>query len=435
MLLSLVYNALLSVGALLYLPRFLYDRFVVGKYRESFSARWGCGVKALPRDGRFTIWVHAVSVGETKAVVKLLRELKGQMGEPRIVVSTVTETGMSEAKRSIPFADRWIYLPFDFSWVIGPVVRKIAPDLLILSETDFWYNFISAAKRGGAAVALVNGKLSARAAKRYSFLRYFSKKLFSLFDLFLLQSEHHRRRFEEAGARSDKLLVTGNIKLDDEKAPLPPSELAAWKEELGIEKGERVVVLGSTHHPEEALFLDLFLTKWSPYSDMKLFIVPRHPERFDEVAAMIEQRAIPYARLSLLKERRGDERVILVDAMGLLSKCYEIADLAIVCGSFTSRVGGHNIVEPCHYGVPVLYGPHMESQPELVRLVEKFGAALPVTRESVAEEVVSLLYNDRERAKKLGEAGRKLTAASKGATMKSCKQLAALVGRGSNARS
>lgn len=415
MLLSFAYNLTLLLFSCFAVPKMIFDYLVKGKYSDSFSQKFGFGLPAIDKGDRFLIWVHAVSVGETKAVTSLVRSLKKEYSNPLIVVSSVTETGHVEAKRVLSCADYHIYLPFDLSWIIRPIVKRIAPNLVVISETDFWYNFLDSAKRGGALIALVNGKMSKRSAFRYSLVKSFAKQLFSLFNLLCLQSDHYLSRFKEMGIDDKKIVITGNLKLDDEYPKVPKDELIEWKGKLGINPFDQVVVIGSTHAPEERNLIEKFESVWMKYPELKVVLVPRHTERFDEVAEILEALHIPFVRLSTMNKREGNEKVVLIDAMGLLRQCYQFADVAIVAGSFTDKVGGHNIIEPCYYGVPVLFGPHMETQPDLVKLVKTFGAGLQVKEEDVSVKVLALL-SDHTQRNKLGQAGLYLVKNAQGAT-------------------
>lgn len=426
MLYSLYYNSLLLFLGIVYFPKLLYDKIFRGKYTDSFSQRLGLNFPEINADGRYTIWVHAVSVGETKAVSSLVRRLKKRFHNPLIIISSTTETGHAEAKRCLACADYHVYLPFDLSFIIRPIIKKIKPDLVLVTETDFWYNFLEVSKEVGATTALVNGKLSKRSTRRFAYLKFFSKRLFALFDIICVQSDHHLPRFIKVGVPKVKVKVTGNLKLDDDYPDINEEELKAWKSELGIDESDKVVVIGSTHSPEEALFLEVFQKLWEKHPEIKLVIVPRHPERFEEVATILKSLNIPFTRFSNPRAKQGDEKVVLIDAMGLLRKCYQFADISFVGGSFIDHIGGHNILEPCWYGSPTLFGPNMESQPELVRLVKKFDAGIQLPLEKVAPTVLDLLYNNLSKREKLGEAGLLLAASSKGATKKTCDLLEAV---------
>lgn len=417
MIFSILYEMILWLLALLMLPKLIYDYFIQNKYKQSIARRLGFNFPLISKGTRPLVWIHAVSVGETKAITPLVKTLRAQLNNPVIVISNITETGHAEAKRSIPLADYHVYLPIDLRFIIRPIIKRAAPDLVILSETDFWYNFLKGAKDSGAVVAVVNGKISERSFNRFKKTPYFSKKLFSYVNLFCIQSKHYHERFKALGIEPNKLEVTGNLKFDDEYPRLTKEQHETWKRQFQITTQNQIVVVGSSHDPEEKLILEQMALVWKEKPHVKLLIVPRHPERFNTVAVLLEKENIPYLRFSQLENGSKNAKVILVDAMGLLRKCYQLADLAIVAGSYTPRVGGHNILEPSWYGVPVIYGPHMHSQPELVELMEDYEAGFQVPLDNLGEKIIELLQDSAQR-KRMGEQGLRMFQDINGATQK-----------------
>jgi len=394
-----------------FLPALLYQRLIKGKYRGNFLKRFGVDFPEIEKKKKL-IWLHAVSLGETKAIAPLAKKIKEEFADSRIIVSSITETGHAEAKKSIPFADAHFFLPFDLSWIIRPIVRRLSPDLIILSETDLWLNFLTAGKEAGAKIALVNGKLSEKSMRRYERFPFAARRVWPQIDLFCVQSEIYKQRFEKVGVPGERMVVTGNIKHDREIKPLDEGEKAGFRERLGILPGERVVVAASTHDPEERMFLSALKEIWKEHPAAKALLAPRHPERFDEAAELLRDEKIPFQRYSELSN--PSEKVILVDRMGMLDNCFQIADLALVGGSFTEKVGGHNILEPCAYGTPVLFGPYMHSQPDMTAMVLEYGAGRQIGLGRMAEEISALLRRPEER-RALGESGLKLMADCRGA--------------------
>jgi 3-deoxy-D-manno-octulosonic-acid transferase len=417
MILTLLYEIILIFLALLALPKMLYMLIVHKKYRKSLFKRFGRKFPKIQKGERPLIWIHAVSVGETKAIVQLVKLLKNEPGKPILLISSATETGHAEAIRSFPMADYHVYLPFDFGWIINSIVKKIAPDLVIVCESDFWLNFLKSSKNAGAKIALVNGKISERSLNRFKKVPFFTDVLFSMIDLFCLQNQHYKKRFEQLGIPSEKLHVTGNMKFDDPHPQLACDQLDSWKKQLGIQKGDQVLVAGSTHDPEEKLIIDLLPQLLRQFPHLKVVVVPRHPERFNEVEALLKRADVVTERFSKMNGNKQNVQVILIDAMGLLRQCYQLADVALVGGSFTNRVGGHNILEPCWYGVPVIFGPYMYSQPELVELANEYGSGIQVESKQLATTLQKLLQDSSERDK-LGMAGKRLVQDSHGATAK-----------------
>ncbi len=351
----LLYQLILHLALLFFIPKMLWERWRTGKYRH-LGLRLGIKYPKVRKEKKRLIWIHAVSVGETKAVAPLAKRLVGP--NTQLVVSSCTETGHLEARRSIPDADHHLFLPIDLIWIIRPILQRAQPDLVILSETDLWYAFLSEAKRLGAKIGVVSGKMSDRTCARMQRMLPFSRRLLGLVDLICTQNSSYSEAFIACGADPQTVQVCGNLKFDFDIPPVRPLEKVS---------GRPVITIGSTHNPEEEQLLTVLRPLWEKHPQMQLLLVPRHPERFDRVEAQLQLSGLRFGRLS--EGITGEEQVILVDTMGRLRDCYAQSQLAIVAGSFALHVGGHNILEPLDYGVPVLFGPHLFSQEELRHLV------------------------------------------------------------------
>lgn len=412
--LRFIYDFALMLYTLLFLPKFMWEAIRYRKHRKSFLEKLGFNmpVFTLPIDGP-RIWVHSISMGETKAVAPLVEQIRKQMPNASIVISTTTETGLSEAKRSMPELDHYFYLPLDFSWTMRRLTKRIKPDLLILVESDFWYNLVSFNKK----VVLVNGKISETSQSRFKLFSFFSKALFSQFDLFCLQSQRFASRFETLGVAPSKIVVTGNLKFDQ---PFPHLDIERWRNDLGISPTDKIITLGSTHDPEEDQLISAIEPLFDQFQNLKILLVPRHPERFPAVAALLDKKKIHYAKFSDHLPKQGNERIILIDAMGVLSACYQLSDIAIVGGSYVSHVGGHNIFEPAALGIPVLFGPHMETQKDLVDVVVHGGAGKQVPLASLTSTLEQML---RSPPLEMKQAGLKLAEEVQGATDRTWKSL------------
>lgn len=409
-----LYNTVLHLLALLALPLLAKQ-----KYRKKIAKRLGKDFPQIEKEGKALIWIHAVSLGETKAIAPLLKKLKALPSKPKILLTTVTETGLKEGKDL--GADYNGYLPLDFSYIIGRVVKAVQPDLLILTETDFWFNFQHSVKNSGGKVVVVNAKLSSRSFQRLLKLPRFAKKLFSTIDLFLVQGPLYEKRFSLLGVPQEKIVSTGNIKLDGFTVE---SDIESWKKQLHINPDDLILTIGSTHDPEEKIFIKIFATLFQKYPQLKVLLVPRHPERFDQVETLLKEGNISYGRLS--QGNLQDKKVILIDAMGKLRKCYQISDLAFVGGSFTEKVGGHNILEPPSYGVPVLFGPYMHSQPDFLDLANAYQAGECVAEKSLLATLEKYL-NDPILRKEVGARGLKLISESRGALEQTYKTITSLL--------
>ena len=369
-----LYNISLHLFFIFLIPKLLSCAICKGKYlrclRERITPR-------LPKkEGRKLIWLHAVSVGEVKALATLIPHIRKTTPSVFIFVTTVTETGQSLAKQVVAGANAIAFLPLDVSWVIKPFVRALSPDLLVLVEGDYWLNLILEAKRCGGTVVVVNGKLSDASLRRYLLFPIFSKQLFAPIDHFYVQGRSYIEKFLKLHVPEHKLTVTGNLKAD---VPLSlPEHKECFKKELGVQKADSIITLGSTHGGEEALLIDALFPLLEKHQDLKLLVVPRHPERFHKV-----------------KTSYHSSRVIVVDQMGILSQCYSVSCIAIVGGSFVKHVGGHDIFEPAKIGVPTVFGPYMHKQKDLVHLLVSSGGGMQVSLDMLTDAVDRLLHPRR----------------------------------------
>ena len=413
MLFALFYECILWILSLFFIPKMLIQMGLQGKYRKSFFKRWGKGFPSIEKGKKPLVWIHAVSVGETKAVAPLAKKMLEKEPGTLFVISSVTETGHEEAKKTLPFAHYHLYLPFDFRKKMDAILDRTKPDLVLFCETDLWYNFMRAAKNVGAEIALVNGKISERSFKRLQTFSPFSRRLFSMIDLFCVQGKDYQKRFAALQVPSHKIHVTGNIKLDTESKKLSLEEKAALRERLGIALSDLVIVAGSTHDIEEKILLEASKKLWKLFPRLKVIFVPRHPERFSKVAEIIRKEEVS---LRIYSERSsGNAQAILIDAMGLLKDCYQIGDVAVVCGSFTEKVGGHNILEPCEFGVPVVFGPYLHSQPDFLTLCREYESGIQTEKEGLANVLETLLSN-RSMRQEMGVRGKTLIQEMRGAT-------------------
>lgn len=360
----------------------------------------------IPNPGsKEVIWIHAVSVGEAKAIQTLFLSLRAQFADSFFLITTTTATGQSEARRSLSSADAFAFLPVDLSWIIRRWVKALRPKLFLLVEGDYWPNLLSEIKKSGAKTLLVSGKLSKRSSQRFARVPYFARKLFSKLDLLCVQNEAYADRFR-AFVEPSRIHIGGNLKLDHRPAPI---DCVFWKQKLAL--SQPAITLACTHAPEEEELLERL-----PLNDYFIFLAPRHPERFEEVAQILERKQISYFRWSCPAERKGGERVLLIDAMGQLPICYALSRLAIVAGSFHPAVGGHNILEPCLYGIPVLFGPYMHAQEELVQRVLSMEAGRQVTYDEISTWIQDFFTNSSRESQMRG-AATALIESSRGASV------------------
>ncbi|HEY3120493.1 MAG TPA: glycosyltransferase N-terminal domain-containing protein, partial [Vicinamibacteria bacterium] len=336
----LLYNIALSAAFVAAAPFYLWKGRRTGKYLRTFRERLG-RLPPLNRGGERSIWVHAVSVGEVLAVRGLVESLRRRFPGRRVFLSTTTVTGNTVARQSVA-TDGLFFAPFDWPGPVRRALEAVDPALLVLVETELWPNLIHEARRRGTRIALVNGRISPRSFPRYRRLRALLREVLEEVDLFLMQGEAHARRVREMGAPADRVRVLGNLKYD-----APPAGSGGEAGGLiAAEAGRPVWVAGSTARGEETLVLEAFRRARERVPSLRLVLAPRHPERFEEAAALVAAAGFHGARRSRLGAggwREGD--VLLLDTLGELAAAYAGATVVFVGGSLVAA-GGHNVLEP-----------------------------------------------------------------------------------------
>jgi len=415
-----LYSLLLILFFLIYLPiSFLQDP-TLRKYRRNLKERFGrYSPQLLERlKGSRPLWIHAVSVGETMAASPLIAELMRQRPQERIVLSTVTYTGNQVARERFPGADGIIYFPLDFQGVVQRALRQIRPRTVLLTETELWPHFLRACREQGIPCMLINGRISEASFRRYRRVRPFFRRMVRGMPLLCMQSEADERRIIELGADPASVKWTGNLKFDQYAKEEGEDSRPRLLRELMIGDEVPVFIAGSTHPGEEEAAIEAFWGAKKEITNLLLILAPRHPERVAEVEQILNQRKLAFSRRSRIRlgERR-DGDVILLDTMGELGKMYSLGTIIFVGGSL-AKIGGHNILEAAFYGVPILFGPHMENFREIAELFLTRGGALAVRDASdLAEKLLWLLLHPQE-AQAMGERGRALRRENRGATQR-----------------
>jgi 3-deoxy-D-manno-octulosonic-acid transferase len=421
--LNCVYLLLLVCGA----PYLLYAAIRHGKYRDGWEAKFLGRVPRRAGD-RPCLWLHAVSVGEVNLLQPLLNQLGHEHPDWECVVSTTTRTGFALARKKYA-GYQVFYCPLDFSWAVHQAVRRIRPRLLVLVELELWPNLIRAAREYGASVALVNGRLSDRSARGYGRIRYFVRRVLAQLDLVAAQDGRYAERFRALGARSDTVHVTGSIKFDGAQIERDNPATQRLRQLWNIPDDAFVFLAGSTQDPEEQMALAVFAEIASPCPGARLILVPRHPERFDDVARLLDQSGVAWQRRSRLGEpapTREPARVLLVDVVGELGAWWGVANVGLVGGSFGPR-GGQNMIEPAGYGVAVCFGPNTGNFQDVVaQLLARQGAVVVHDQHELAAFVHRCLTRPDE-ARELGLRARQLVVEQQGATLRTIRLLAPLV--------
>lgn len=424
---SLLYDLLLIFAALLLVPTYWLRSIRHGKSRRGIRERLGYYSPEHLQQlaGQSIIWVHAVSVGETRAAAPLLKGLRQQYPDKKILLSNVTETGHAIAQRNKDI-DICLFFPFDFSWTVRRVLQIVRPDLIVIVETEIWPNFTRQAKQLNIPLVLVNGRISDRSFPRYRLFRPLLRPVLHSFSAFCMQSQLDAERIVQLGAKSDSVENTGNLKFDHELRNLDEAGIVALKRQFRLPETTQILVAGSTHAGEEAQLLDVYQQLLAQGRRLLLLLVPRHPERSREVEALLQQRKISYRLRSSLVGTTpllSAGEVLLVDTLGEVLNLYAVAELVFVGGSLVPT-GGHNLLEASLSGKPVLFGPHIHNFREISAKLVRAGAGLMVADSREFLDKTLLLLDDPLRCRAMGQAGRSLIAENAGATQRTLQRIA-----------
>jgi 3-deoxy-D-manno-octulosonic-acid transferase len=422
-----IYSLLLGAALIVAAPWWLFGMLRRGKYRAGLAQRLG-RVPAHLREPEpeGCIWIHAVSVGEVLAALALVEHLRRRFPARRVVLSTTTATGQRLARERAG-EQNVFYFPLDFALAIRPFLRALRPALVVIAETEFWPNFLRLAKKSGARVAVVNARISDRSLPRYRRTRLLLRHALRNVDVFLAQSEEDARRLRAIGAPAERVRVSGNLKFDVRPpgaAPLLEQVRAAVGAGSGGE-ARPVIVCGSTVEGEEPLLLRALEIVLARRPDAAILLAPRHPERFDQVAALLARSGLAFVRRTQWQGEPLAGKVLLLDSIGELAAVYGAASIAFVGGSLVAR-GGHNILEPAHYGVPIVVGPHTENFRDIVTLFRRAGAVRVAAAADLAGVLLELL-TDRAACAAMGAAAARVLQEQSGATERTLQALAELL--------
>ncbi len=472
-LLNIVYLLLI----LLSLPWLVWQSLRKGKYREGYGAKLlGLVPERAADDQKKCLWLHAVSVGEVNLLAPLLKRIQETRPDWECVISTTTVTGMELAKKKYSQYTVF-YCPLDFSWAAKTAMRRIRPDVLVLAELELWPNLIRAAKQCGARVAVINGRLGEKSFRGYRRIRPLVARLLQQIDLIAAQDETYAERFRQLGAKPETVRVTGSMKYDGAQTDRKNSTTQRLAALAGFADDDIVLLAGSTQEPEEAMALDTFRELRQQWPQLRLVLVPRHKERFDTVAKLLETSGIAWQRRTALEEagevaseggsrqrdadgsrnqsqpaltlalsqrERGPNtnlsvpaalstihyplstssapRVLLIDVVGELGAWWGTAHIAFVGGSMGSR-GGQNMIEPAAYGAAISFGPNTWNFRDIVAAMLEHDAAVVVRDAEQFTRFVRRCLEKPAYASALGRQAQSLVLKQLGATAETVRLL------------
>jgi len=425
-----LYSFLLTIGFIALLPLFILRR---GKYAAGFWQRLGF-LPEFEQDERKVLWLHCVSVGETNAARPLVKELIENFPEYRLVVSTTTKTGQNLAREVFKNqAELVFYFPYDWKFSVRRALKRIKPSVVLLMETELWFNFLREASRSGARIAIVNGRLSEKSFKRYSYVKKTMRRVLHYIDLALMQGRGDAKRLIELGIRASKVKITGNVKFDQS---FEESDLTEeFRGRFAVSENSPLIIAASTHAPEESLILQAFKDVWknSQTTLPRLMIAPRHPERFDEVFELIKKSGFDWVRRSETESPRDKTaEIILLDSIGELRSVYPLAEIVFVGGSLIPH-GGQSVLEPAIARNAIVTGFYTTNFADIVGefLKQEAVVQLPALEEKQASakltEVFQELLQDAELRRKLSVNAFGVMQKNRGASRKTIENLKPLL--------
>lgn len=397
------------------LLRLIWRGLKAPAYRSRLAERFGW-FKAPPMDK--PLWIHAVSVGETIAAAPLINRLLAENPAQQIIVTTMTPTGSERVQALFGGRVFHVYAPYDLPDAIARFLKRCQPSALIVMETELWPNLINGCYRRNIPVLVANARLSARSAKGYARFGTLSRGMLQQISRIAAQHQEDGQRFIQLGLPADRLSVTGSIKFDLELPGNLYNDAQALRQQLGSERP--IWIAASTHAGEDELLLQAHKSLLNNYPDLLLILVPRHPERFDQVYRLCCEQNLSTARRSLDEPCRDQTRVLLGDTMGELMLFYGAGDIAFVGGSLIAN-GGHNPLEPAALGLPVLMGPHLFNFSHICSQLQEAGGLHVVEADAQAiEEALESWLTHPEQREAAGQAAQGVVNANQGALTRLC---------------
>lgn len=414
---SLLYRFLTLVAfpfALLY----HWYRSISRGRKSAFGERFGFLPTTAQQvlSGQQVIWLHAVSVGEVIASRPLLKGLRRQYPEHRLLLSVTTETGRGVAEQD-RLADVVTYFPFDIHFAVCRLLDAANPQAIIIMETEIWPVFTLEAERRNIPLLLANGRISARSFPRYQRFAWFFRPVLQRFNGLGMQSKADLERILIIGAPPSRSKVLGNLKYDIPFSPVTDDERLQLRRKYLIPADLAVFCIGSTHPGEEEQILVVYQELLKQFDRLLLVLVPRHPERTAEVETLVSNLGLPVVRRSALEQLSSGchaGMVLLIDTVGELMQLYSLSDLAYVGGSLVPT-GGHNLLEPASRGIPIIFGPHMDNFQEITVLTLEYGAGVQVAGQQELLDAAADFLTTPELRHVVGSNGLKLLRDSGGA--------------------
>lgn len=413
----LIYNLLLFLILLIYSPILIYKQ-ITNQNKKNIKELFGFYSKNLKflTENEKVIWIHAVSVGETVAASPIVKELKKELPDYKIIFSTTTYTGQNMAHQIIKDADSIIYFPFDFPFAVKKALKTINPELIMIIETELWPNFIRIAKNKDHKIIYANGRISDSSFKKYKYLGSIMPKMLNQIDVLAMQSEEDKNKIIELGANPEKTFNLGNTKFDQNYSDISQKERNAYRKKFKITQNNLVFVAGSTHDDEEKHLIQIYKDLKKEFPSLYFILAPRDIERADEIEEIFKKNKIQFMKKSELKNQSPEKiDILILNTIGELAQIYSLADLVFVGGSMIGK-GGHNILEPAAQGKLVFFGQDMSNFKDSRDLLLENKTGIQVKNYEQLKEKMAYYLNNQKQLFKIGQKSKKIIAKNQGAS-------------------
>lgn len=405
-----LYTCLVYLLTPFILLRLLWRSFKAPAYAKRWNERFGF-FKA-PEQIQNGVWVHAVSMGETRAAIPLIKKLQHAYPQLPIVMTTTTPTGSAQVIKQLEQSVFHVYTPYDLPCAWQRFLNRVKPRLVIVMETELWPNLLHAAHQKNIPTLIVNARLSERSARGYQKVSSITHEMLQNVSHICAQYESDGERFMKLGLAKEKLSVVGNIKFDTDLKQDLKERADVLRGQWGRER--YVLIAASTHESEEAAMLNACEKIWKNHPDLLLVIVPRHPERFSKVIELVRAHGLQVAVRSQHDVVTADTQVLVADTMGELLLLYAASDIAFVGGSFVTYAGGHNMLEPINLGLPVLTGPHVFNFTNISEILLSKNAMIQVNSEVELMQSILMLIEQPDVANNMIDAGKAVIEQNRG---------------------
>lgn len=416
-----LYSLLLTVGFIILLPKFALDALSNGKYVTGLKER--LGNLSLTKSDNPVVWLHCVSVGEAQAAQSLVRALGQNFPRHDLAISTTTVTGQQMARSLFGEQAAIFYFPIDWAWTVRRAMRMIQPSAVFVMETEVWPRLFRECRKQDIPVALLNGRLSEKSFRRYKLVRSFISRVLNDLTVAAVQTSDDADRFRELGLAKERIKVFGNLKFDSASISTDSGLTEEIRARFAFDKNRPLIVAASTHAPEEMVVLQAFKQARHSHPAARLLVAPRHPERFHEVAALLEESVFMVGRRSAPKsDSDAQDDIVLLDTIGELRDVYPLADIVFMGGSLIPH-GGQNVIEPAAHGICTITGPHTHNFAAVTKAMLDENALIQLTSASdSASELASVLtqfLSDGKRRHEIGERAKAVCRRNQGATGRS----------------